>query len=73
MNITLIKAQYKEQHKIINFILKTNYGTYEFPIDKKLEIDWNWNDYSLLARTEKAEIETFIKQYLFSKLLEVVK
>lgn len=73
MQITLIKAHYKEHRRLINFILKTNYGTYEFPIDKKLEIDWNWNDYSLLTRTEKAEIETFIKQYLFEKILEVVR
>ncbi len=73
MTLTLIKVHYKEQHKLINFTLKTNCGTYEFPIDKKLEIDWNWNDYSLLTRAEKAEIETFIKQYLFSKLLEAVK
>ena len=72
MTIILIKVQYKERQKLVMFQLKTNYGTFEFPIDSKLEIDWNWNDYSLLTRTEKAEIETFIKQYLFSKLLEVV-
>ena len=73
MIITLIKARHDERHEIMLFKLKTDYGIRDFAVTEKLEIDWNWNDYSLLARTEKAEIETFIKQYLFSKLLEVVK
>ena len=73
MTITLIKTKYDELHEIILFKLKTNYGIRDFAVTEKLEIDWNWEDYHYLARTEKAEIETFIKQYLFSKLLEVVK
>jgi len=72
MNITLISAKYKERHELIIFKLKTNYGNLDFAITEKFEMDWNWEDYSTLAPVEKAQIEAFIKQYLFDKLRQVV-
>lgn len=72
MNITLINAKYSDVYGTIIFRLKTNYGNYEFTINKRLNPDWNWNDYNPLTAGEKAQIEAFIKQYLFDKLKEVV-
>lgn len=72
MTITLIKAQYNQLHELIIFKLKTDYGNLDFAITEKFEMDWNWEDYRTLAPVEKAQIEAFIKQYLFDKLKEVV-
>ena len=72
MNITLIRTRYSQQLNNIVFNLKTDYGNVDFILTEKLELDWNWMDYSPMKRPEKEQIEIFIKQYLFDKLREVV-
>lgn len=73
MTITLIKAQYNQLHELIIFKLKTDYGNLDFAITEKFEMDWNWEDYHAFTRSEKAQVETFIKEYLLEKLKEVLK
>lgn len=72
MNITLINIQPKERNDCIIFKLKTDWGNYDLALSKLLEIDWNWQEYSPFKRSEKYEIEVFIKQYVFDKFREVV-